>query len=40
MVNNEPINYTDTLSLTITQQTIVDINSPKYYDKVIELKVE
>lgn len=40
MVNNEPINYTDTLSLTITQQTIVDIDSPKYYDKVIELKVE
>jgi hypothetical protein len=39
LVNEQPVDYTDTLTLTITQQTVVDIDSPKYYDKIIDFKV-
>mgnify|MGYP001580086868 CR=1 FL=1 len=38
-VDEQPVDYTDTLTLTITQQTLVDIDSPKYYDKIIDFKV-
>jgi len=39
-INAQPINYANTLSLTVNQNTIVGIDSPKYFDKIIELKVQ
>ena len=39
-INAQPIDYANTLSLTVNQNTIVGIDSPKYFDKIIELKVQ